>query len=261
MAAPLEGRSALVTGASRGIGRAIAQELAQQGAAVAVNYRTRVEDAEKVVREIRGRGGTAVALGADVSIAREARRLVHQAATRLGGLHILVNNAGTAADGLIYETTFADWWKVLEVNLGGTFNCTNAVAEHFMRQYDGVIVNVSSITGDFGLPGQSNYSTSKGAINSFTYASAVEFARFGVRVNAVLGGIIPTDLISHVMVRDDGRGHLQVPMRRYGTVEDIAAAVAFLAGPTASYITGELIRVDGGISRRLGVILNANAHR
>ncbi|MBF6329923.1 SDR family NAD(P)-dependent oxidoreductase [Nocardia transvalensis] len=261
MSGLLEGRIALVTGASRGIGRAIAQELAQRGAAVAVNYRTRVEDAEKVVREIRSWGGTAVALGADVSIPGEAELLVEQTMRRLGGLHILVNNAGATGDGLIYETTFADWWKVLEVNLGGTFNCTTAVAEHFMSQYDGAIVNMSSIMGDFGLPGQSNYSTSKGAINSFTYASAVEFARFGVRVNAVLGGIIPTDLISHVMVRDDGRGRLQIPMRRYGTVEDIAATVAFLAGPEASYITGELIRVDGGLSCRLGLILNANAHR
>ncbi|MEW1720672.1 SDR family NAD(P)-dependent oxidoreductase [Streptomyces sp. NPDC093109] len=247
-------RVALVTGASRGIGKAIALTLAQRGAAVAVNYRSHEEDAHAVVKEIEAAGGTAVAIGADVSDPTAARELVEEARRRLGGLHILVNNAGITSDGLIYDMAPDAWVEVMRVNFGGAFHCTHAVAEHFMSQRDGAIVNISSVMGERGWIGQSNYSASKGALNAFTRASAIELARFNVRVNAVLAGVVPTDLISEILDRDGGRGiRRQVPMRQFATVEQVAAVTAFLAGPDSAYVTGELVLVDGGLSSQLGI--------
>ncbi|MBC3841465.1 SDR family oxidoreductase [Streptacidiphilus sp. 4-A2] len=247
-------RVALVTGASRGIGRAIAVTLAQRGAAVAVNYRSHQEDALAVVKEIEAAGGTAVAIGADVSDPAAARELVEETRRRLGGLHILVNNAGITSDGLIYDMAPDAWWEVMKVNFGGAFHCTHAVAGHFMSQRDGAIVNISSVMGERGWIGQSNYSASKGALNAFTRAAAIELARFNVRVNAVLGGVVPTDLINEILDRDGGRGmRRQIPMRQFATVEQVATVAAFLAGPDAAYVTGELVLVDGGLASQLGI--------
>ncbi|HEY3869976.1 MAG TPA: 3-oxoacyl-ACP reductase family protein [Actinocrinis sp.] len=247
-------RVALVTGASRGIGRAVAVTLAERGAAVAVNYRSREQDALAVVEQIEKAGGRAVAIGADVSDPAAARELVEETRRRLGGLHILVNNAGIAKDGLIHGMAPDAWLDVMRVNFGGAFHCTQAVAEHFMAQGDGAIVNVSSAMGERGWIGQSNYSASKGALNAFTRASAIELARFGVRVNAVLAGFTPTDMIDGILERDGGRGILrQIPMRRFAGPEQIATVVAFLAGPDASYVTGEILLADGGLSSQLGV--------
>ena len=247
-------RVALVTGASRGIGRSIALTLAQRGAAVAVNYRSHREEALSVVKEIEEAGGTAVAIGADVSDPEAAAELVGESLSRLGGLHILVNNAGITSDGLIYNMAPDAWTEVMRVNFGGTFHCTHAVAKHFMSQRDGAIVNISSVMGERGWIGQSNYSASKGAINAFTRASAIELARFNVRVNAVLGGVVPTDLINEILDRDGGKGmRRQVPMREFATVEQVASVAAFLAGPDAAYVTGELVLVDGGLASQLGI--------
>jgi 3-oxoacyl-[acyl-carrier protein] reductase len=247
-------RVALVTGASRGIGRAIALTLAQRGAAVAVNYRSHEEDALSVVKEIEEAGGTAVAIGADVSDPAAARELVEEARRRLGGLHVLVNNAGITSDGLIYNMAPDAWLEVMKVNFGGAFHCTHAVAEHFMSQRDGAIVNISSVMGERGWIGQSNYSASKGALNAFTRASAIELARFNVRVNAVLGGVVPTDLINEILDRDGGKGmRRQIPMRQFATLEQVATVAAFLAGPDAAYVTGELVLVDGGLASQLGI--------
>ncbi|TLS47343.1 3-oxoacyl-ACP reductase FabG [Streptomyces montanus] len=253
----LEGRVALVTGGSRGIGRAIALRLAADGAAVAVNYRSRKDEAERVVEEITTRGGRAVALAADVSDAEEAAELVRRTidgTDGLGGLHILVNNAGVAQDGLLYDQPAEDWWEVIKVNLGGVYHCTRAVTEHFMSQREGNVINISSVMGEGGWIGQSNYSASKGGVNAFTRAAAIELARFDVRVNAVLAGFTATDLIGGLLEKDGGKTiKRQLPFREFATAEQVAGAVSFLAGEDSSYITGELLRVDGGWAGQLGL--------
>jgi 3-oxoacyl-[acyl-carrier protein] reductase len=250
----LEGRIALVTGASRGIGRAIAQVLASEGAAVAVNYRSGREKAEEVVKDIAAKGGRAVALPGDVADYAQAKTLVEQTLKELGGLHILVNNAGIAKDGLIFNLEPEDWLSVMRVNFGGVFNCTKAAMGHFMAQRDGVIVNVSSVMGERGWIGESNYAASKGAVNAFTRCCAMELARFGVRINAVLPGFSPTELVAGLTQKDGGKGiKKQIPMRDFGTVEEIARVAAFLAGPDSGYMTGALVPVDGGASTALGL--------
>ncbi|OLF15011.1 SDR family NAD(P)-dependent oxidoreductase [Actinophytocola xanthii] len=250
----LEGRIAIVTGGSRGIGRATAELLARQGAAVVVNYRENADAAVSVVKDIANAGGTAVAIGADVADPDQAGELVERTVAELGGLHILVNNAGISRDGLIFDMDAAAWLDVMKVNFGGVFNCTRAAMPHLMSQRDGVIVNVSSVMGERGWIGQSNYAASKGAINAFTYCSAVELARFGVRVNAVLPGFSPTDLLGGLLGKDGGKGiKRQIPMRDFADVAQIAEVIAFLAGPGSAYMTGELVRADGGFGAQLGI--------
>lgn len=250
----LSDRVALVTGGARGIGAAAAQLLAEQGARVAVNYRTGSEAAAEVVKEIENAGGRAIALGADVADPAQARELVERTVAELGGLHILVNNAGISRDGLIFDMAADAWLEVMKVNFGGVFNCTRAVMDHFMEQRDGAIVNVSSVMGERGWIGQSNYAASKGAINAFTYTSAVELARFGVRVNAVLPGFSPTELLGDLLERDGGKGiKRQVPMRTFAEVEQIAEVIVFLAGPGSEYMTGAHVRADGGFGAQLGL--------
>jgi 3-oxoacyl-[acyl-carrier protein] reductase len=250
----LDGRIALVTGGSRGIGRAICLALAAEGAAVGVNYRSGKELAEEVVAEIVGGGGQAVAIAGDVSEFAEAESTVQQTVTELGGLHILVNNAGISRDALIYNMAPGDWLDVMKVNFGGVFNCSKAALSHFMSERDGVIINISSVMAERGWIGESNYAASKGAINSFTKCAAVEFARFGVRVNAVLPGFAPTDLVAGLVDRDGGKGILkQIPLKSFAEVEEVASLVTFLAGPGAAYMTGALVTVDGGASTVLGV--------
>src|SRR3954454_1549894 len=200
----LEGRRALVTGGSRGIGRAICVALAAEGASVGVNYRSGKEQAEEVVREIEAAGGTAVAIGGDVADYDQGQAAVASAIETLGGLDVLVNNAGIAKDALIYNMEPGDWLDVMRVNFGGVFNCTKAVLGQFMSQREGAIVNISSVMGERGWLGESNYAASKGAINAFTRCSALELARFGVRVNAVLPGFVPTELVEGVVSKNGG---------------------------------------------------------
>ena len=248
----LQGQVALVTGASRGIGRAIATALADEGAHVAVNYRSHPEAAQEVVDEIESAGGKSVAIGGDVADPKQAAAVVTETIAQLGGLHILVNNAGIARDGLIYNLGADDWLDVMRVNFGGTFNCTQAAMGHFMAQRSGSIVNISSVMGERGWVGESNYAASKGAVNAFTRCCALELAKFEVRVNAVLPGFTPTDLVSGLLAKDGGRGiKQQIPMRDFATTQQVAAVAAFLAGPDASYMTGELVRVDGGAAASL----------
>jgi 3-oxoacyl-[acyl-carrier protein] reductase len=247
-------RVALVTGASRGIGRAIAEGLAAEGAAVAVNFRSGSDQAQEVVQAITSQGGRAASIQGDVADYEQAEAVVKRTVEELGGLHILVNNAGIAKDSLIYNMQPDDWLDVMRVNFGGVFNCTKAALATFMAQRDGVIVNISSVMGERGWTGESNYAASKGAVNAFTRCSAVELARFGIRVNAVLPGFAPTDLVAGLMEKDGGKGvKKQIPLKSFATVEEIASCAVFLAGPDASYITGSLLTVDGGSAAQLGM--------
>lgn len=250
----LRNRVALVTGGSRGIGRAIALALADEGAAVAVNYRTRSTEAQEVVERIEESGGTAVALRADVADPEEAEGLVARTQEALGGLHILVNNAGVSDDALIYRMSAHAWRSVMEVNFGGVFNCTRAVMSHFMGERDGAIVNISSGMGERGWIGLSTYAASKGAVNAFTKCSALELARFGVRVNAVTAGFVPTDMVAPLLNKHQSGGITrQIPLGRVATPQQVADVAVFLAGPGASYMTGQLVGVDGGSDAQFGV--------
>ena len=250
----LQGQVALVTGGSRGIGRAISLALAEDGACVGVNYRSGKAEAEEVVQQIEAAGGRALAIEGDVADYASAAEIVKQTIDGLGGLDILVNNAGIAKNALIFNMEPADWLQVMQVNFGGVFNCTKAAMGHFMARGSGSIVNVSSVMGERGWIGESNYAASKGAVNAFTRCCAMELARFGVRVNAVLPGFAPTGLVAELMEKDGGKGiRRQIPMRSFATVDQVARAVVFLAGPAASYMTGSLVPVDGGASTALGL--------
>jgi 3-oxoacyl-[acyl-carrier protein] reductase len=207
-----------------------------------------------VVDSIVAAGGRAAAIRGDVSDYEQAAALVNETIEQLGGIHVLVNNAGIARDALIYNMDPGEWLEVMKVNFGGTFNCTKASLAPFMSQRDGVIVNISSVMGERGWTGESNYAASKGAINAFTRCCAVELARFGIRVNAVLPGFAPTDLVSGLMDKDGGKGITkQIPQKTFATVGEVAATAVFLAGPDASYITGSLLTVDGGSSAQMGI--------
>ncbi len=250
----LAGQVALVTGASRGIGAASALALAARGARVAVNYRHNAESAAAVVARIEDLGGTAVAVAADVADPAQAQRLVEDTVATLGGLDVLVNNAGISSDALVFDQDAQDVWQVLRVNFGGVLNCTRAALGHLMTQRRGSIVNVSSVMAERGWTGAAAYAASKAAINAHTRCAAVELARFGVRVNAVLPGFTRTDLVGPLLSGDRGRGIVrQIPVRAVAEVEQIASVVAFLAGPDAGYLTGELVRVDGGFGAQLGL--------
>jgi len=249
----LDGRIALVTGASRGIGRGIAEALAAEGAAVAVNYRSGADAANEVVAAIEAGGGRAIAIQGDVSEFADAERVVKETIDGLGGLHILVNNAGIAKDKLVYHMEPEDWLDVMKVNFGGVFNCTKASIGHFMGERTGSIINISSVMGQRGWLGESNYAASKGAVNAFTRCAAMELARFGVRVNAVLPGFVPTELVEGLTAKDGGKGILkQLPMRKFGDLQDVSGIVTFLATEDAKYMTGALFTVDGGASAMLG---------
>ncbi|MCL5025750.1 MAG: 3-oxoacyl-[acyl-carrier-protein] reductase [Chloroflexi bacterium] len=244
---PLQGQVAVVTGASRGIGRAIALKLASLGARVGVNYRANSAAAEEVAKAITAAGSEAFLLPGDVSDPQAAAAVIASAIERGGRLDILVNNAGIIRDTLLMRMSDEDWDAVLTTNLKGAFLCTRAALRPMMRQRSGRIVNISSVAGVMGNPGQANYSAAKAGLIGFTKSVAREVASRGIAVNAVAPGFIVTDITQGLTdkVKEGILG--QVPMGRFGQPEEVAEVVAFLAVPTTTYITGQVIHVDGGL--------------
>ncbi|MBD0335250.1 MAG: 3-oxoacyl-[acyl-carrier-protein] reductase [Cyanobacteria bacterium Co-bin13] len=242
----LQGQVAIVTGASRGIGRAVALVLAAEGASVVVNYASSSGAADDLVTQITDQGGSALALQADVSKADQVEALVASTLEKWGRVDILVNNAGITRDTLLLRMKPEDWQAVIDLNLTGVFLCTRAVAKTMLKQRSGRIVNIASVAGQMGNPGQANYSAAKAGVIGFTKTIAKEMASRGVTVNAVAPGFIATDMTDGLPNTEDILKF--IPLGRFGQPEDIAGMVRFLAAdPAAAYITGQTFNVDGGM--------------
>ncbi|HZS13068.1 MAG TPA: 3-oxoacyl-[acyl-carrier-protein] reductase [Candidatus Dormibacteraeota bacterium] len=244
---PLEGRVALVTGASRGIGRAAAIALAGQGASVAVGYGSNMEAAERVAAELRTHDVSAIALGAELSDAEQAATLVPRTVEALGGIDVVVNNAGVARDNLALRMSDADWRAVIDVDLTAAFVICRAALRPLLRQRWGRIINVSSISGVMGNPGQVNYSAAKAGLIGMTKSLAREVGSRDITVNAVAPGFIETDMTETLDTQLRVRVVEQIPVGRMGTADEVAAAIAFLASPAAAYVNGHVLHVDGGM--------------
>jgi 3-oxoacyl-[acyl-carrier protein] reductase len=248
---PLAGKIALVTGSSQGIGRATAQRLAQSGADIVINYRSKADAAAEVKANIEDMGRRCIALHADVSVEEDVSRMFVEANEALGPTTILVNNAGTTRDKLILQMSLADFEYVVDTNLRSAFLCTKAALRGMMRSRWGRIVNVSSPAALLGNAGQANYVASKAAIIAFTLSTAREMASRNITANAVAPGFIPTELTS-TLTEQQRQAMLDItPMGHFGTPEEIAAAINFLCSPEASYITGQLLCVDGGMAMHI----------
>ena len=243
----LEGKVALVTGASRGIGKAIALMLAENGADIAVNFAGSTAAAEAVAAEIEKMGRKAILVQGDVSKADVCVEIVDKVVSELGHIDILVNNAGITRDTLLLRMKEEDWDAVLNTNLKGVFNCTKAAVKYMAKQRSGSIVNISSVVALMGNAGQANYAAAKAGILGFTRSVAKEMAARGIRVNAVTPGFIKTDMTSVLSEKVVAAMEASIPLARLGEPEDIAKAVLFLVSDNAAYITGQTLHVDGGM--------------
>jgi len=244
----LAGRAALVTGAARGIGRAIALQLARQGAAVVVNYRERADAAAEVVRLAQELGADAVAVQGDVSDPEAARTVVETAIARWGKVDILVNNAGIALYRLLLDTTVDQWDRIMAVHLRGAFNCTKAALPSMIRHGYGRIINIASVWGVLGAANEVAYSTAKAGLIGFTKALAKEVGRGGITVNAVAPGVIETDMLSGLTEEEKAALAEATPVGRLGRPEDVASIVGYLASPAGAFVTGQVIGADGGMT-------------
>lgn len=243
----LTGKTAIVTGGSRGIGRAISQLLAAEGAAVAVIYAGNTAAADETVQAIEANGGTAVAMQCDVADGAAVDAMVKEVKSKFGAVDILVNNAGITRDNLVMLLKEADWQKVLDTNLNGAFHCTKAVSRLMMKQRQGAIVNLTSVVGITGNAGQANYAAAKAGVIGFTKSIAKELASRNIRCNAIAPGCIDTDMTA-VLPDEVKEGMLKtIPLSRIGLADEVAKAVLFLVSDNASYITGQVLNVDGGM--------------
>ena len=241
----LKGKVAVVTGASRGIGKAAALALASQGAKVVVNYARSSDAAEATVKQITEAGGEAIAIQADVSQSEQVDNLIKTTLDKFGRIDVLVNNAGIAKDTLLLRMKPEQWQAVIDLNLTGVFLCTKAVSKTMLKQRSGRIINIASVAGQIGNPGQANYSAAKAGVIGFTKTVAKELGNRGVTVNAVAPGFIETDMTEDLKSDDIIKF---IPLGRYGKPEEVAGTIRFLAAdPAAAYITGQVFNVDGGM--------------
>ena len=242
----LGGQVAIVTGASRGIGRSIALALAAEGARLVVNYAQSATAAQALAAEISANGGEAISLQADVAQAEQVEALVKQTLDRFGRIDILVNNAGITRDTLLLRMKLEDWQAVIDLNLTGVFLCTRAVSKVMLKQRSGRVINIASVAGQMGNPGQANYSAAKAGVIGFTKTVAKELASRGVTVNAVAPGFIATDMTDQLPNSEEILKF--IPLGRFGQAQEVAGMVRFLAAdPAAAYITGQVFNVDGGM--------------
>ena len=244
----LQGKVAVVTGGSRGVGRAICLAFAREGADVVVNYATRPQAAEEVVKEIEGFGRRAVAVGADVATAEGAERVIEAAVSNFGRLDVLVNNAGFTRPAMLHKMTEEQWDAVVNIHLKAPWLCIKAASKYMMEQKSGAIINVTSVAGVVGTVGQINYSAAKGGVIALTKSAARELARYGIRVNCISLGIVETDMTEKI--RTDPKLQeiytRRILLGRFAKPEEVASAFVFLASDDARYITGQLLQVDGG---------------
>ncbi|WP_254542932.1 beta-ketoacyl-ACP reductase [Halomarina pelagica] len=243
----LSGQTCVVTGASRGIGRGIAIELGEHGASVAVNYRSSEDEARAVVEEIEDAGGSAIASRADVADLDAVRAMCEEVRDAFGPVDVLVNNAGITVDRTFANMTREDWDRVIDVNLGGMFNCTHCLFDDLLEAEHGRLINVSSVVGQQGNYGQANYATTKSGMFGFTRTIALEMARSGSTANCVAPGFVETDMLEQVPERVREKILERIPLGRFAEVEDVSGIVRFLAGEESSYMTGQILAVNGGM--------------
>ena len=243
----LKGKVAIVTGASRGIGKGIAIELAKAGACVVINYKSNDEAAEKTMKEIRELGVYALKIKGDISDYEFSKQLIKFTVEKLGKIDILINNAGISKVGLFMDMSPEEWDYIINVNLKGTINCSHNAVKEMIKQKSGSIINISSMWGSVGASCEVIYSASKGAINSFTKALAKELAPSNIRVNAIAPGVIDTEMNSWLSSEERKSLASEIPMMKFGEVQDVGMLVTFLASENSKYITGQVISIDGGM--------------